>query len=259
MKQSFFWMVLLFLGTAALQQCTDDSHMARPQKTQTVARTGDQDNPGGRVVTQPAFTIKPAVLNYTMTLNGQSAALSIDWGDSSVEPLMLEGYTIVTHGYATPGDYEIKVTGDIDRIVYFSTYYDDGAVTGVDVSGLTALTEMAMGFMDGPSVIDLSKNTQLVTINMPRVTQLKQVILAPQPVIRYLEVGGPNQMTTADIDALIDQVHTGATAHSTQDGLFFLNGRSYPDSGAVGPPSPAGWAKLADLRDSYNWEIQPNP
>jgi hypothetical protein len=260
MKQSFFWMVLLFLGTTALQQCTDDGNLARRENTPSTAEPHEKDFQKGRIGAQPVFTIKPAALNYTMWLNGQSGTLYIDWGDGSSEPFMLDGMAAAAkHSYAAPGDYEIHVTGDIDKIGYFSSYYDEGAVTGVDVSGLTALTVIEMGFMNGPTAIDLSKNTLLTAINMPRVAQLKQVALAPQTVINYIEVGGPNQMATADIDALIDQVHAGATSNSTMNGLFFLNGRSFPDSGAVGPPSPAGWAKLRDLQDNYGWDIQPIP
>jgi hypothetical protein len=260
MKKFPHWMVLLLFGSATLLQCTDYGERSRLDKNQLTGSPQEKSATRGRVTSaQSGFTIKPNVLYYTMTLNGTPGMLFINWGDgSNTQPFVLDGISAAaSHGYAGPGDYEINITGDIDQVTSFESYYGDGEVSDVDLSGLTALTQISMGFMNGPSVIDLSKNTQLSIVHLVRIAQLKQVLLPLNTILRFIDVGGPNQMTTTDIDNVIDQVYTGALANQTTIGRFFLNGKSSPGSGAVGPPSPTGWAKLGDLQNNYGWEIQP--
>jgi hypothetical protein len=220
------------------------------------------------IIFKPAvFTCTPFFLNedpdnmlFKMTLNGPSGNLAVNWGDGASETYVLssEGVTL-EHQYVTPGNFQMTMSGDVDKIEVLKAFYGWGAMSAANFQGLTALREIRMGYTHGPSVVDFSNNIGLEYVMMPVVNELKKLILPKNTVLHYLELTGPNQMTPADVDYVIDQVFNGAVANHTQDGILLL-GRMYNDTDhMLGPPSPDRLAKLRVLITEYGWHSQPGP
>lgn len=211
-----------------------------------------------KVILEPAvFTIQPAATTYSMQLMGKPGTLHIDWGDGTSEPFTLsEEVTPVTHNYFSAGCCPVNITGDIDRILSLRVHNSD--ISAINVKGLSSLIEIWLRYMQGPTEIDFTHNPALYILFMPSVSRLKHVKLPPASVFQsyMIDVNAPNQMATADIDALIDQAYVQATPGIA--GIFQLTDPSTPN-GFVGPPSPAGMAKLRVLRDVDHWYIDPNP
>jgi hypothetical protein len=210
-----------------------------------------------KIMLEPAiFTIHPAETTYSMRLMGDPGTLNIDWGDGTRESFILRQDTLATHTYYSPACCAINITGDLDKIRY--VHADHSNINNINVQGLSTLGEIRLGYMQGPSVIDFTHNVTLFAIFMPAVSRLKQVILPPASIFQayFIDVSGPNQISTADVDNLIDQVYVQASRPVA--GSLILNNALFPDE-FVGPPSPSGMDKLRALRDVYYWYILPNP
>jgi hypothetical protein len=192
-----------------------------------------------------------------MQLMGKPGTLHIDWGDGTNELFTLSGeLTLATHTFFSPGCCPVNITGDIDRIL--SLRADNSDISAINVQGLSGLIEIWLGHIQGPTEIDFTHNPALYILFMPSVSRLKHVTLPPASLFQsyMIDVSAPNQMATADIDALIDQAYIQATPPIA--GIFQLTDPSSPN-GFVGPPSPAGMDKLRVLRDVDHWYIQPTP
>jgi len=61
------------------------------------------------------------------------------------------------------------------------------------------------------------------------------------------------------MDALIDQLHSGAVANNITGGEISFHAYAPDPSIMVGPPSAAAINKLRNLRDNYGWALSPNP
>lgn len=211
-----------------------------------------------KVILEPAgFTIQSATTTLSMWLLGRPGTLHINWGDGTNESFTLGPVSArLTHTYSSPGCCQATVTGDIDKILLLHT--EDSDISNIDVQGLSGLVEIRMEHMQGPTQIDFTHNPALYLLFMSSVSRLQHVTLPPASVYQsyQIDVTAPNQMTTADIDALIDQAYTQATHPNA--GSFLLADPSSPNE-FVGPPSPAAMDKLRVLRDVYFWNISPNP
>ena len=209
-----------------------------------------------KIFLTPAFTIKTANVDaFEMLLEG-SGSISIDWGDGTVESGTLGTNTFFGHEYTGSDVYYITVTGDIDNITEFYSYYGNGRATEVNFDHLTGMTSLRFGLTTGPAVLDLTHNVNLTFINIANLPELEQLILPPTHNISFILVDGPNLLNTADIDYIVNSIHTNALANNTHDGVFGLSenwaGENEP---LIGPPSPAALAQLVQLRDVYGWEI----
>jgi hypothetical protein len=160
------------------------------------------------------FTIRPFFddasqgLLFQMTLAGLSGNLSVDWGDGNSDSYSLAaGDVLLEHQYTSNGDYQITIDGDIDKITYLYAFYGQGPMKSVNLAGLTALTEIRMGWTPGPEILDFSYNPALEFIMIPRIPQLTKVIVAEENVIDYLDVSGPNLLAPGEISYLSSKVN----------------------------------------------------
>jgi len=213
-----------------------------------------------KIKLEPAvFTIHPASSSYSMRLMGKPGTLNIDWGDGTLEHFILrpDSIKLATHTYTFgPGCCPVNVTGDIDKILLLNADYSD--INDINVQGLSGLIDIRLGHMQGPGVVDFTHNFNLYILFMPDVSRLKQVILPPASIFdAYLiDITGPNQITTSQVDALIEQAYLQVKPPVA--GSLMLNTAPFSNE-FVGPPSPAGMDKLRALHDTYHWYITPDP
>jgi hypothetical protein len=205
------------------------------------------------------FTLIPRYTHFELTLEGAPGTFVVDWGDgtSGAYNLVPHG-VLIEHNYGSVGTYQVAITGDLEKIEYLENTEYIGAMNEINLRSLSGLRRMRIAYTECPAVIDLSNNYRFGYLIMPVALQLKTIILPQNSVIQYLDVNGPNQMTTADVDNLIDQVYAGAVANRVPGTFFMYNTQNMPDSGLLGPPSPDRIDKLRELRDTYSWFIRPN-
>ena len=220
------------------------------------------------IIFKPAvFTINPATVDFQMQLGGESGAVSVDWGDGTSDTYDLnpEGELSIAyaeHHYLAALDYQIRVTGDLDKVELFQTAYGLGYMTDVSLQGLPNLKGVGVVYTNGPEIIDLSYNDKIERIMMPVFHDLRKIIFPKNKNarIKFLEITGPNRMTAADVDALINEFYFDYIVRNhVEHGTFILE-RLYNTNGEMlGPPSPASIQILRDMRDTYYWSITPNP
>lgn len=215
------------------------------------------------------FTLDP-VLNFTsgltysdMRLAGMPGTLTVDWGDGASETFELTSDDVyLHHEYASEGNFRINVTGDLDKVTEFYQFYGQGQSKAINVQGLTELKDFRFGYTSNRvEVIDLSHNPKVEVLFLGYSELMKKIILADDNVVRYVELTGPVGLSTASMDALIDQIYHAAVVHNTTGATFYAPSHFLPggDLQMVGPPSPAAIAKLQELRDAYDWNVAPLP
>ncbi|HEY5747771.1 MAG TPA: PKD domain-containing protein [Chryseolinea sp.] len=214
------------------------------------------------------FTIQPFLgesLTFQADLTGTPhEAVDVYWGDGASDHLVFNpdtgGGAGFSHTYATPGDYTIAITGALDAVNGFHTAYGLGAIEAIDFQALPNLQSLTIVLTHGPETLDLTQNPEISFVHLEGVPELKHVLLPDLNHVSFIDIDGPNQISTADVDAIIEKIHSAATVLNTLDGRFELD-QSWmiPTNIMVGPPSPASVDMLQDLRNNYNWTILPDP
>ncbi len=229
---------------------------------------GSENNKPLRVVLTPAFTMlafldfsgSPMFEFYLGAPEG--ASVSIDWGEGSTETVVLAGDTYITHSYPSAGNYPVTITGDLDKITYFYSFYGQGMVDAINFQHLTALQEIRFGLTRGPRVLDLSHNTKLQFALLAGLSDMETLYLPQDHELRDLLVSGPNKITTAGIDAIIRNLYRNAANKNITNGSFGPSAswaQEEGDESLVGPPSADGMATLKLLKDNYGWSVYPDP
>lgn len=215
---------------------------------------------------------------FTMTTNGAATDVSlpvsfyiggtegqilINWGDGTLENYSLDTeYEFeVAHTYADQQDYTIVISGDIDKINYFYSFYGSSVFKSINFKSLKNLVEIRYGLTNCPAVIDLSNNSKLQFAMLPHLADMKQLKLPKSHEITFLEIDGVNRLNTAAVDEIIANVHRNSVRKNLHNGLFGLRDYWAQDEGdltMVGPPSPVAVGQLQTLRESYGWTINPS-
>lgn len=215
-----------------------------------------------RVVLQPALTIRALPMNdpefTTVTFYlGGTGHIVVDWGDSTVETLALTTDTELTHFYTEVRSYPVTITGDLDQIVSFYSFYGCGLFSDVRFDHLVNMNEIRYGLTGCPRVIDLSHNEKLAFVMMPHMMNLEMLYLPRTHMIGYMDIDGANRLGTAEIDAIINNIYNNTVSRDIHDGIFSLRSSWIPDetNTLVGPPSEAAMIKLDLLRENYGWSI----
>jgi hypothetical protein len=216
---------------------------------------------------KPAFKMLGYVddLNFNLEFSFElifTGTITIDWGDNSRDTTLT--FTSPTqawlpHSYPAAGNYPITVTGDIDQITMFYSYYGQGPIDAIDFAPLVNLTEIRFGLTRSPQIIDLTHNTKLEFAALAGLDAV-QILLPAEHNISTITIAGPNGLTTEAVDAVIDNIYANSVAKNITNGLFDLVAHWYEPEGAtmfVGPPSAEAMAKLRILQDDYGWEISP--
>jgi hypothetical protein len=193
--------------------------------------------------------------SFEFRLNAVSGSYVVEWGDGT------SSVNETSHVYATAGNYLITVSGDLDKITSFYCFYGYGRMDAINVQGLTELQNFRFGLTPrGPKEIDLSKSTKLKELFIPNIAQLEHVIFPVDAPVSTVDISGPNQLSPAMVDEIINGVYQSAVLNSETSGIFVLFDTWTRDRyDMVGPPSAASLTKLRDLRDNYGWTIAPDP
>lgn len=220
-----------------------------------------------RIGLQPALTITAKGISdtslppLTFYVGGESGTLTVDWGDGSTETKSLTLYeTEFSHYYAAAGYYPVAISGDLDRVSSFYSFYGDGEFSDIRFDHLVNLNEIRYGLTACPGVIDLRFNRNLEFAMIPSLLNLETLYLPQRHRISFLEIDGVNHLDTEDIDAIIDNIYANTVRENITGGLLSLALVWYQeetDTSMVGPPSAAALAKLDLLRDNYGWQIRP--
>lgn len=202
--------------------------------------------------------------SFEIDLNGNTGQIQVDFGDGIVTNYTLSQYLTIAHTYSTNGNYEVVVTGDLHLISGFRSYYGMGKADQIDMSSLTGLKSIQFGLTtQSPSIINLSNSPLLTSVDLSGCENLDELILPSAHSIRSILVDGPNLLDFRDMDYLINNIHENTVSNGINDGIFSL-GISWintpnPDNEMIGPPSVESIEKLRELRDTYNWHINPDP
>jgi hypothetical protein len=195
----------------------------------------------------PAFTLTKYMQfnsNFKLDFDGHGEIV-VDWGDGSIGNFSIDDEEI-SHRYIA-GKYFITVTGEIDKIIGFSVYYDNGLTDDINFSQLENLQTVEMGLTQVPAIIDLSQNKKLTAVILVAIEPVKHVILPDDNHIRYVDIRS-NILKPATKDAIINNIYKNAVSHNIFGGYFSLD-----------PPlSAENTDKLRQLSDIYQWEIDLN-
>lgn len=222
------------------------------------------------VVLNPAFTItwsaylitSPPAFSPNLSIGGKKGArLKVDWGDDIIQTVTLQDDWSISaaeldHTYAKPGKYFISITGDLASInqVYARDY-----VATIHALSLMHLPELNYFYLGRvffrPESIDLSKNTKLVTLALPKDIGLTQLDITKNPLLTLLDIQ-QNHFSSVAVDKIIDDLYAAVVLHNKRNGNLFLSQTSL-GQGIVGPPSATQRSKLNSLVNDYGWNVFP--
>lgn len=184
----------------------------------------------------------------------EGSTFHVDWGDGTSSDNAFE------HTYTTVDRFEITITGDVESIISIRLAYDQPKIEAIDVQALTNLNEFWAVLTPGPISIDLSQNTQLTSVAFAGDRILHHVLLPTANTISYMDIEGPIDLSTAEVDDIIQKVHDSAVLRNTRNGRFLLDKNwAIPTNEMVGPPSSISVEMLRDLKENYGWSIVPDP
>ena len=189
--------------------------------------------------------------------------ITVDWGDGTTESFgLVPDQTNLTHLYAGTGNYAITITGDIGRISSFYSFYGLAMIDEAGFQHLTDLAEIRFGLTRSPEVLDLSGNGKLEFALLTGMQNLEALRLPENHRLRGLFMEGPNRISTAALDAVIDNLHRNAVAHNTRGGDLGIAAswaQEEGDESLLGPPSAATMEKIRALKQQYGWSVSPDP
>jgi hypothetical protein len=222
-----------------------------------------------KVVLAPAFTFlahvdQSASLTFDFALGGpDGSTVSVDWGDGAeAESFQLTPYQVnLTHDYASAGNHRVTITGDLDKVISFYSFYGQGMMDAVNFDHLTALEEIRFGLTRSPKVIDLRQNKNLKFALLSGLSDMQSLLLPKDHMISEISLEGPSRLSTKAIDAVIKNIYDNAVKKNIMNGSMGLSASWYQEEGdlsMVGPPSAAGHAMLSQLRNDYGWSVSPS-
>jgi hypothetical protein len=251
---SLFRRILLLAIIFSLTGCGENIEPLVPQEDYATSATGKKELV--LYATRPIFES-----DYMFQFRFAAPAgsdLSIDWGDGTSDNYSLNGYLNLEKAYDAPGRYKVTVTGDIEQITSLRLVYSDAANDSIDVSGLRNLEDLMVALTVGPKVIDISRNRKLRDVSLSSTIELIQVILPVRHRITSFGIDGPNKMTTAEVDYVINNIYTNAVKGNIHDGVLGVKKELFGEGNEmVGPPSPSSVTKLKTLQNVYGWEVNP--
>lgn len=219
-----------------------------------------------KAILNPAFTLKAFVdegsLMFDCYLGGpDGTSITVDWGDETTTSYDLVPLEVnVTHAYAQSGNYPITITGALETITSFYSFYGQGMFDAADFRHLRDLKEIRFGLSRSPVTLDLSHNTKLTSAMLVGLPNLRVLHLPKEHQLTYLGLDGPNHMSIENLDAVILNVYQNTVNKNLRNGLFEVAATWLrEDDSLLGPPSAAGLNNLRTMQQSYGWTISPDP
>lgn len=198
---------------------------------------------------------------YSIRVSGPSGSITIDWGDGTSGIYSLDANDAQEHNYAHSGKYFVSITGDLTSVTDFYSFYGGGPmVDHIDVSQLTEMVDIRIGLTTSPPSIDLTKNKKLTGLMLIG-NDMSEILIAPDNTLQFISIDGPNNFTTATLDAFVNSLYQSVVTSGRTEGYLSLYAiwYEYEDNTMIGPPSADALTKLRSLRDDYGWAISPNP
>ena len=262
--------------------CADVQLAPRETAENLAASKSDDRTRSVLAYSHNVFVIELMALKYTpgeslpapfqMELGGTGGAISVNWGDGTMENVTLEpGHpgagNILMHQYEYEREYAITISGDIKDIYTYAISNQEIKLNNLHISGLSGLKSLSLNFTkSAPEVIDLSHNKlieEVDLIDLGNVIGFAQpkihVILPATNNVNFIRLFGTN-VTTQSVDQAIDRVYK-SVVKSPRSGTFGLSlSWAQPDDSddMVGPPSGHSLDKLRMLRDTYGWTLYPD-
>ncbi len=198
---------------------------------------------------------------FNFSIVGPGGTINLDWGDGTDTTFTMGGeWGELIHAYASDGNYPVTLTGDIAEIRQFYSAYGQGMIDEINFEHLTSLVEVRFALTRSPSTIDLSHNTNLNFVMLAGLPALETVLLPEHHDIAVMDITGPNNMQTAAVDAVVDNIYSNAVAKGIVNGNFGIAREWFHEEGdysMAGPPSGASVSKLKTLRSAYGWYLLP--
>jgi hypothetical protein len=192
----------------------------------------------------------------------QVTTISVNWGDGVKESFTFTDWQNLVHEYAEGGIHPITITGDLDHITVFHSEVDNTKMNDVDFTHLTSLKILTYSYLLSPSTLDLTMNTKLDVVDLSGLYNLEMVYLPEDHGITMISMMGPNKMTTASVDAVIDNLYRNTVANNTMNGIIQWAVIWAPEEGItdiVGPPSSVALAQVKIMKEKYGWTLEPDP
>lgn len=219
---------------------------------------------------KPAFSMV-ATIEYTgddwpfyFYIGGKDGTpLTVNWGDGTIESYTLGEFdTEFSHLYSNLGSYPMNVTGQLEKITYFYSFYGGSVFDEISFKQLPNLREIRYGLTEGPPIVDLRFNSNLEFAMLSNLMDMETLVLPNRHQLTYIDICGPNKLTTADVDAIIDNIYRNVIRQNIRNGGIGLHATWYGEEGdysLVGPPSEESMTKLQYLIDNYGWDYYPRP
>ena len=210
---------------------------------------------------EPALTILARTdniegdfMSFQFEIAGESGTVFIG---SQAFDLGTSPPTYIELGWPTAGSHLVTITGDLDRITYFKSFYGFGMMDDIDLRHLTNLREFRFGLSHSPTVLDFSHNSNLEQLYLPSLS-LEKIILPEDHMIRSIDLDG-NTFTTSAFDDLISNLYENAIRNNYSAGLSFAASwyQEPEDESTIAPVSQASLEKMAVMQ-TYGWSFYPD-
>ncbi|WKV13011.1 hypothetical protein [Marivirga harenae] len=185
--------------------------------------------------------------------------ITIDWGDGHTETRISTDYSEnFSHNFGSNWEYFVSVSGDVDKITDFYSYYGQGPIKEINLFNLPNLESFRNGFNGegmSPEILDFSHNPNLTFINISASASLQKIILKDNNAVEFLLLSYGNQISTSSLEEIINPIYNSVIASGRMNGGISLE--NFPDDPepTVGPPSADTWQKLSVLENDFNWSI----
>ncbi len=194
--------------------------------------------------------------SFEINLSSPGANISVDWGDGTSTDYNITGEFIpVRHVYPASRKYFVSITGDINEITYFNSFYGFGMIDKINFMHLTKLSEIRIGATRGPRVIDLSFNSRIERVLIYEIPQLQDIKLPNNNKITDLTIqvnpAFPNLIPVNVLNSVIHSIFTSTFQHQ-QSGHLVLDI-------SADELSPQAIFELLALKNDFDWSVTPDP
>ncbi|GAA5042114.1 hypothetical protein GCM10011506_44700 [Marivirga lumbricoides] len=182
----------------------------------------------------------------------------IDWGDGVIDSLSgtdIDGH--LEHTYEKTKRHFVSVTGDIDRVEEFYSYYGQGKLAEINLKNLPSLKDFRYGYNghEGtfPLIMDFTHNTQLRLLDLAGNYNLDKIIISETNSLLNISLFSLENISTQDLDQFVDALYSSVVANNRREGYISIAIEDGDEIVVTGPPSQTALAKFRIMRDQYDW------
>jgi hypothetical protein len=205
------------------------------------------------VILPPAFTMVAFGGDFNIQVGTSGPGnIHVDWGDGTSNSYAVDGpFNELGHVYHPEGTYYVSITGSLEKVTSFSSFYDQGMIDRINFESLPSLTEIRFGLTRGARVVDLSHNTKLETVVIVGIRSLEILKIPADNQITSIIVEEQPLLPMSAFDDIIHSVYQSVVRHR-KSGYMGLDV-------TINQLSSRSVAELTWLKDAFGWEIAPDP